>query len=45
MIITADSLLPRLKLDCDEDYDVAVKDPSVVVHVYDIQETFINSRP
>jgi hypothetical protein len=31
MIITADSLLPRLKLDYDEGYDVAVKGPSVVV--------------
>jgi hypothetical protein len=31
MIITADSLLPRPKLDCDEGYDMAVKGPSVVV--------------
>ena len=31
MIITANSLLPKPKLDCDEGYDVAVKGPSVVV--------------
>ena len=31
MIITADSLLPRPKLDCDGGYDVGVKGPSVVV--------------
>jgi hypothetical protein len=31
MIITIDSLLLRPKLDCDEGYDMAVKDPSVVV--------------
>jgi hypothetical protein len=31
MTITADGLLPRLKLDCDGDYDVAVKGLSVVV--------------
>jgi hypothetical protein len=31
--ITADSLLPRPKLDCDEGYDVVVKGPSVVVLV------------
>ena len=29
--ITVDSLLPRLKLDCDVGYDAAVKDVSVVV--------------
>ena len=32
MVITADSLLLRPKLDCDEGYDVAVKGPSVIVH-------------
>ena len=32
MIITADSLLPSPKLDCNEGYDVAVKGPSVVVN-------------
>ena len=31
MTITADSLLPRPKLDCDRGYDVAMKGPSVVV--------------
>jgi hypothetical protein len=31
MIITADNLLSRLKLDCDEGYNVAVKGPSVIV--------------
>ena len=31
MTITADSLLPRRKLDCDEGYNVDVKGPSVVV--------------
>ena len=33
MIITADSLPPRPKLDCDGGYDVAVKGASVVVDV------------
>jgi hypothetical protein len=32
MTITIDSLLPRLKLDCDVGYDTAVKGASVVVH-------------
>ena len=32
--ITIDSLLPRLKLDCDVGYDVAVKGASVVVLTY-----------
>ena len=31
MTITADSLLPRLKLDCDVGYHVAMKGASVVV--------------
>jgi hypothetical protein len=31
MTITADSLMPRPKLNCDRDYDVAVKGVSVVV--------------
>jgi hypothetical protein len=31
MSITADSLLPRPKLDCDVGYDAAVKGASVVV--------------
>ena len=31
MAITVDSLLSRPKLDCDRDYDVAVKGASVVV--------------
>ena len=31
MTITADSLLPRPKLDCDRGYDVAMKGASVVV--------------
>ena len=31
MIITTDSLLPMPKLHCDGGYDVAVKDPSIVV--------------
>jgi hypothetical protein len=31
MTITVDSLLSRLKLDCDVGYDVAVKGASVVV--------------
>ena len=31
MSITADSLLPRPKLDCDVGYDAAVKGTSVVV--------------
>ena len=31
MTITVDSLLPRLKLNCDVGYDVAVKGASVVV--------------
>jgi hypothetical protein len=31
MIITADNLLPRPKLDWDDGYNVAVKGPSVVV--------------
>ena len=31
IIITADSLLPRPKLDYDKGYDVAVEGPSVVV--------------
>ena len=30
--ITADSLLPRPKLDCNRGYDVAVKGASVVVY-------------
>ena len=33
MTIIVDSLLPRPKLDCDVGYDVAMKGPSVVVHV------------
>ena len=32
MTITVDSLLPRLKLDCDGGYDVAMKGLSVVVN-------------
>jgi hypothetical protein len=32
MTITIDILLPRLKLDCNVGYDVAVKGASVVVH-------------
>jgi hypothetical protein len=32
--ITVDSLLPRLKLDCDVGYDAAVKGMSVVVNHY-----------
>jgi hypothetical protein len=31
MIITANGLLPRPKLDCDGGYDVAMKGPSIVV--------------
>ena len=31
MTITVDSLLPRLKLDCDVGYDAAVKGTSIVV--------------
>ena len=31
MTITADSLLPRPKLDCDVGYDAAVKGASIVV--------------
>jgi hypothetical protein len=31
MTITANSFLPRPKLDCDGGYDAAVKGPSVVV--------------
>ena len=31
MTITVDSLLPRLKLDCDVGYDTVVKGASVVV--------------
>jgi hypothetical protein len=30
MTITVDSVLPRLKLDCDVGYDVAVKGASVL---------------
>jgi hypothetical protein len=33
MSITADSLLPRLKLDCDVGYNAATKGASVVVSV------------
>jgi hypothetical protein len=32
MTITVDSLLPRLKLDCDVGYDAAVRGASVVVY-------------
>ena len=32
MSIIADSLLLRLKLDCDVGYDMSMKDVSVVVH-------------
>jgi hypothetical protein len=31
MTITVDNLLPRPKLDCDVDYDAAMKGASVVV--------------
>jgi hypothetical protein len=31
MIITTDNILLRPKLDCDEDYDMAMKGLSVVV--------------
>ena len=33
MTITIDSLLPRLKLDCDVGYDAAVKGVSVAVNL------------
>ena len=34
MTITADSLLPRPKLDCDVGYNVAMKGVSVVVYAW-----------
>ena len=38
--ITTDSLLPRLKLDCDVGYDADVKGASVVVYVYNMMIHF-----
>ena len=40
MTITVDSLLPRLKLDCDVGYDAAAKGASVVVYLSKIIYTW-----
>ena len=40
MTLTVDSLLPRLKLDCDVGYDAAAKGASVVVYLSKIIYTW-----
>ena len=39
--ITIDSLLLRLKLDCDVGYDAAVKGASVVVHLDGLEKLLV----